>query len=173
MVDKVLFAPSEKAKATDEFAAVKSGNNAILDILKFDQLYNFAVEYFFMEGKYFLLKLNVSELMEHVNQTINIFSIYNCQMTVGYAWSIYTVLAVEAWHNALVLLRGKITVSVRDHQAMVDLLIDFFCTGFPLFVLYYGQANKPSPSLHGSSNMYDTYVGDIRETAGATKSTSY
>ena len=146
MVDKVLFAPSEKAISTTEFTAVKSGNNAILDILKFDRIHDFIIEYFFMEGKYFLLKLNVSEVMEHVNQTINIFSIYNCNMTVGYAWSIYTVLAFEAWHNALVLLRGKITVSVRDHQAMVDLFIDFFCTGFPLFVLYYGQARgNPIP----------------------------
>ena len=148
MVEKVLFAPSEKRESTTAFTAVKSGNNVILEMLKFDSVYNFAIEYFYMEGKYFLLKLNISEIMEHVNQVINIFSIYNCNLTVGYAWSIYAVLAFEALHNSLVLLRGKITVSVRDHQAMVDLFIDFFCTGFPLFALFYGQArSNPIPVL--------------------------
>ena len=82
-----------------------------------------------MEGKYFLLKLNVSEVMEHVNQTSIYFQFYNCNMTVGYVVHLCS-FAFEAWHNALVLLRGKITVSVRDHQAMVDLFIDFSARAF-------------------------------------------
>ena len=101
---------------------------------------DFYTNYFYMEGKYYLLKLNISEVMEHVNQMNNIFSIYNCSLTAGYAWTIYGVLALESLHNAFILFRGKINGTTRDHQAMVDLFIDFFCTSFPLYALFYGGA---------------------------------
>ena len=44
---------------------------------------------------------------------------------------------LESLHNAFVLSRGTVTSTTRDHQALVDLLVDFFCVAFPLIVLYF------------------------------------
>ena len=45
--------------------------------------------------------------MEHVNQLINIFTIYNCSMSVYYVWTIFIVLVLESLRNAFVLFRGQ------------------------------------------------------------------
>ena len=141
MTDTVLFQASSKKKEQTSVVHVKnkSGNNVFLDMMKYDAIIDFYTNYFYMEGKYYLLKLNISEVMEHLNQFNNIFSIYNCSLSVGYAWTIYIVLAIESLHNAYVLFRGKINGTTRDHQAMVDLFVDFFCTSFPLYALFYGM----------------------------------
>ena len=127
----VLFqASSKKRTNVCRYVKNKSGNNVFLDMMKYDAIIDFYTNYFYMEGKYYLLKLNISEVMEHLNQFNNIFSIYNCSLSVGYAWTIYIVLAIESLHNAYVLFRGKINGTTRDHQAMIDLFVDFFCTSF-------------------------------------------
>ena len=128
MTDIVLFQASSKKKEQTSVVYVKnkSGNNVFLDMMKYDAIIDFYTNYFYMEGKYYLLKLNISEVMEHLNQFNNIFSIYNCSLSVGYAWTIYIVLAIESLHNAYVLFRGKINGTTRDHQAMVDLFVDWF-----------------------------------------------
>jgi Leucine-rich repeat (LRR) protein len=137
MTDTILFAAAEKDKIKKVYVRKKSGNNAFLDLIKYESIMNFYVKYFYMEGDYYLVKLNVSELMEHVNQLINIFTIYNCEMRVEFVWVIFVVLTLESLHNALNLFRGKITTETRDHQALIDLLVDFFCVAFPLIVLYF------------------------------------
>lgn len=115
----------------------KSGNNTFLEMIKYENIINFYSNYFYIEGDYYLLKLNVSEMMEHLNQLINIFTIYNCNMTVEYVWTIFMVLMLESFHNAFILFRGKITSDTRDNQALIDLLVDFFCVAFPLVVLFF------------------------------------
>ena len=37
----------------------------------------------------------------------------------------------------LFCFEGTVTSTTRDHQALVDLLVDFFCVAFPLIVLYF------------------------------------
>ena len=58
-------------------------------------------------------------------------------MKVEYVWTIYMVLMLESFHNAFILFRGKITSDTRDNQALIDLLVDFFCVAFPLVVLFF------------------------------------
>ena len=77
LTQKVLFAASEKAKSEQLYKRRESGNDDFLKMIKYESLTNFFANYFFIEGDYYLLKLNVSEVMEHVNQLINIFTIYN------------------------------------------------------------------------------------------------
>ena len=130
LTETVLFAVSEKAKSEQQYKRRKSGNDDFLEMIKYDNLMDFFVKYFYIEGEYYLLKLNVSEGMEHVNQLINIFTIYNCSMSVYYVWTIFIVLILESLHNAFVLFRGTVTSTTRDHQALVDLLVDFFALLF-------------------------------------------
>ena len=107
--------------------------------MKYDAIIDFYTNYFYMEGKYYLLKLNISEVMEHLNQFNNIFSIYNCSLSVGYAWTIYIVLAIESLHNAYVLFRGKINGTTRDHQAMIDLFVDFLYIVSTLCIILWNE----------------------------------
>ena len=137
MTDKILFAATEKDKMEEVYVRKKSGNNTFLEMIKYENIINFYSNYFYIEGDYYLLKLNVSEMMEHLNQLINIFTIYNCNMKVEYVWTIYMVLMLESFHNAFILFRGKITSDTRDNQALIDLLVDFFCVAFPLVVLFF------------------------------------
>ena len=107
LTQKVLFAASEKAKSEQLYKRRESGNDDFLKMIKYESLTNFFANYFFIEGDYYLLKLNVSEVMEHVNQLINIFTIYNCNMSVYFVWTIFIVLVLESLHNAFVLFRGN------------------------------------------------------------------
>ena len=82
MTDKILFAATEKDKMEEVYVRKKSGNNTFLEMIKYENIINFYSNYFYIEGDYYLLKLNVSEMMEHLNQLINIFTIYNCNMNL-------------------------------------------------------------------------------------------
>ena len=123
LTETVLFAVSEKAKSEQQYKRRKSGNDDFLEMIKYDNLMDFFAKYFYMEGEYYLLKLNVSEGMEHVNQLINIFTIFG--MSVYYVLTIFIVLVLESLHNAWFCFEGQ-SLQARDHQALVDLPVDFF-----------------------------------------------
>jgi len=96
-------------------------------------------EVFNTNGKYYLTRIFGSELLEMLWQ-VYMYSNYVCIIPPHYL-SVYTlVLCLECgtiMHN-LYPLNKRIDSSGKNRMVLVDIMIELFCTIYPLVVVFYG-----------------------------------
>eukprot|EP00942_MAST-04A_sp_MAST-4A-sp1_P013264 g13264.t1 len=100
---------------------------------------------FGLDGSYYLHKLYTSEIVEGGINLYNLQDIYLCTLPVPLTCVICGLLTIESLHRAYVLSRHirnngrhKITVQERDHQIILDMLMDIFFLTVPIGTIYIG-----------------------------------
>ena len=86
-----------------------------------------------LNGSHYLHRLYAWEIIENTVQIYNLQYIYLCTLPVPLTCVISGLLMIESSHRAYILSRHirnnrrhKITVQERDHQIILDMLMDIF-----------------------------------------------
>lgn len=98
-----------------------------------------------LNGSHYLHRLYAWEIIENTVQIYNLQYIYLCTLPVPLTCVISGLLMIESSHRAYILSRHirnnrrhKITVQERDHQIILDMLMDIFFLTVPLGTIYLG-----------------------------------
>ena len=86
---------------------------------------------FGINGKYYLTKMYVAELFEHIQQVYSLTTIYLCLMPVEISTIVCIVLIVELAINIWLTMYLD-SQEIRDRLLLLDILTDIFCIAFPL-----------------------------------------
>jgi len=107
-----------------------SGNNKYFYKIRtiIMRIYN---DVFQVNGKYYLVKLYVSEALENTWQLYTIFSLYLCILPLRMATILSLFLVAELVANLYVTFHLTSQI-VRDRLLMIDMITDLFCLAFPL-----------------------------------------
>ena len=96
-----------------------------------------------INGKYYLWKLYVYEIVEGCIQFNNLRQVFLCMMPLEYCWVVMLVMILESGGRAIafgkrILLSsgGLITVNDRDQQVITDILMDLFFLVYPLAIIF-------------------------------------
>ena len=84
-----------------------------------------------INGKYYLTKMYVAELFEHIQQVYSLTTIYLCLMPVEISIIVCIVLSVELAINIWLTMYLD-SQEIRDRLVLLDILTDIFCIVFPL-----------------------------------------
>ena len=84
-----------------------------------------------VNGKYYLTKMYVAELFEHIQQVYSLTNIYLCLMPVEISIIVCIVLSVELAINIWLTMYLD-SQEIRDRLVLLDILTDIFCIVFPL-----------------------------------------
>jgi hypothetical protein len=93
-------------------------------------------EVFEVNGKYYLVKLYVSEAIENIWQLYTIFTLYLCILPLRMATILSFFLVAELVANLYVTFHLTSQI-VRDRLLMIDMITDLFCLAFPLLYNYF------------------------------------
>ena len=91
---------------------------------------------FTVNGKYYLTKMYISELFEHIQQVINLITIYVCSMPVAISTVMCAVLAVELIINIWATF-NIVAQELRNRLILLDILTEIFCIAFPIIYLQF------------------------------------
>jgi hypothetical protein len=91
-------------------------------------LYN---DIFDINGKSYLVKMYLAELIEHAQQVYSLCNIYLCLMPVELTTVICIILIIELLANIWATFHIH-TQEIRDRLLLLDLLTDVVCVAFPL-----------------------------------------
>ena len=97
------------------------------------RFYNEVLE---VNGKYYLVKLYISEAFENGFQLYNLFTIYLCILPLRMATILSFILMVELVANLWVTFHLTSQI-VRDRLLMIDTITDLFCLAFPLGIRWF------------------------------------
>ena len=86
---------------------------------------------FGINGKYYLTKMYVAELFEHIQQVYSLTNIYLCLMPVEISIIVCIVLSIELAINIWLTMYLD-SQEIRDRLLLLDILTDIFCMTFPL-----------------------------------------
>ncbi len=98
-----------------------------------ERFYNEVLE---VNGKYFLVKLYISEACENGFRLYNLFTIYLCIMRLRMATILLFVLVVKLAANLWVTFHLTSQI-VRDRLLIIDMITDLFCLAFPLCIRWF------------------------------------
>eukprot|EP00943_MAST-04B_sp_MAST-4B-sp1_P001107 g1107.t1 len=106
------------------------------DKTRWQKLIDFKSE-FNINGKWFLVTMYASELLESTMQTYNLIFLYTCIFPTGVILSLCLFLCVDHMYRIYVVWQPN-TVQRRDTQVLIDLCVDLVCMMFPLFFMWFG-----------------------------------
>jgi hypothetical protein len=84
-----------------------------------------------VNGKYYLVKMYTSEVVEHTNLILCMTRIYLCKMPVEMSVIVLAVLTMELIVNLWATFHMH-TQEVRDRLILLDIFVEVFCLAFPL-----------------------------------------
>ena len=91
----------------------------------------------FINGKYYLWKLYLIELLESFNQLNNLINVYLCSLPVEASTIICICLGVDSIVRGYEVLQNN-TPERRDRQIKIDILFDTLCMIVPLGIMWFG-----------------------------------
>ena len=95
-----------------------------------------------VDGKYYVLKMQISEIIENTNQLVNFVTIYVCTLPLGIIGIMFFAFFVEIVHNNLNLLKTY-SPTIRNRQLLLDVIVDFLYFSVPLgYSGYYSMPLK-------------------------------
>ena len=100
-------------------------------LLRLSMISRWYYEVFNINGSYYLVKMYVSEFVEHAQQAIAFYNVYLCLIPVYTTSIICFVLCVELFANIWETFRID-SSEKRDRILLLDIFIDLFCMIFPL-----------------------------------------
>ena len=84
-----------------------------------------------VNGKYYILKMQITEIIENTNQLVNFVTIYVCTLPLGIIGIMFFAFFVEIVHNNLNLLKTY-SPTIRNRQLLLDVIVDFLYFSVPL-----------------------------------------
>eukprot|EP00942_MAST-04A_sp_MAST-4A-sp1_P014877 g14877.t1 len=91
----------------------------------------------FINGKYYLWKLYLIELLESFNQLNNLINVYLCFLPIGYSSGICFFLGIDSLIRGYEVSKDN-TPERRDRQIKIDIFIDTVCMIGPLCIIWFG-----------------------------------
>ena len=94
-----------------------------------------------INGKWFLVKLYSSEVVQFCVQVYNLVTLYTCALPPGYVLGLCVFLALDHAHRAHSLWRTlwhPATAASRDLRLLTDLFVDLVMMILPLSVFWFG-----------------------------------
>ena len=91
-----------------------------------------------VNGKYYLVKMQISEVLENALQVLNMATVYVCNMSPPLTILLSLVLTLESICCLWTALKVRTPLG-RDRQLLLDLFTDIFCTFFPLSYMRYAN----------------------------------
>ena len=97
-----------------------------------------------INGKWFLLKLYASEVVESCLQAYNTVHLYTCALPPGFVLGMCMFLALDHFYRARMIF-GRHTASSRDSRLFEDVFVDVMCMVLPLSVSFFGYQIPITP----------------------------
>eukprot|EP00945_MAST-04E_sp_MAST-4E-sp1_P005857 g5857.t1 len=123
------------------------------------------------DGKYYLVKTYLSELLEYAVQ-LYALDVYNCNFPVAVTSTFYALLAVEA---VVLALARPTTVRRRNTRVLEDVVLDVLVASVPLMIMRFGYGLSFTPlefvkigvlpAVFALSKIYDVVDATVRERA--------
>lgn len=95
------------------------------------KIWNFYRSVSDVNGKYYLLKMQISEVLENLNLLYNYLTIYVCSLPFGIHVVIFIAFGFEAMNNMLNLFKIY-SPSIRNRQLLLDVMVDLLCLFVPI-----------------------------------------
>lgn len=128
ILKEVFCTTAMKEEETEEL------EGSALSILKRAQSLYFAITD--VNGRFYLVKMYVSEVAEVVQQMINTLQIYSCMMPLGVSVLIPIGLAFGLGWNIRSTFHLDSQIK-RDRQLLIDVITDLFCLVFPISYVWF------------------------------------
>ena len=122
--------PKKKKEVENESKRDPTPTTAMFNIMKANYYHVFDVN-----GKYYLVKMYISEMFEHIQQVYCLTKIYVCMMPVEVATIVGAVLTLELLVNIWATFHIN-SQETRNRMILLDILTDMFCAAFPLLYSY-------------------------------------
>ena len=119
---EVIKAPEKGSDETDKTRWQK--------VIEFKSKFN-------INGKWFLVTMYTSELLESIMQTYNLIFLYTCIFPTGVILALCLFLCVCHMYRVYLLWQPN-TVKRRDSQVLTDLCADLVYIMFPLSFMWFG-----------------------------------
>ena len=101
----------------------------------FQKVYQFKRN-FNLNGKWFLLKLYISEQVEHINQAFNLFSTFFCTLPLSIVYIVIGMFVLEICYSTWGLFQVQTSIG-RDRQIIVDLVVDMVTLCAPVGIIWW------------------------------------
>ena len=95
-----------------------------------------AKRHFNLRGKYFLMKLQISEVFEHFQRIFSYTVVYSCKMSPTMSIIQLALILVEVTYSSIEIFRLE-TKTMRDRRIFFDLFMDIFYNYFPIGWCWY------------------------------------
>ena len=113
-----------------------------IDESNLSQLY---AQFSSINGKFYLSKVYLIQILETANQIANIRTLYLCSLTPEFSAIFYVTISLETSFTIWTLYNiDSLSSSSRNFQVLIDISTDLFCLMVPLIILYSGYTLTPS-----------------------------